>query len=78
MVWEVWGGVCGEEGGREITAIVSGNITACVQLIQVAGHLGVRLPATPPPLLRPNCVGQPMALWLQGLKKRLPECVQPG
>ena len=30
-----------------------------MQSFWVAGHLGVRLPATPPPLLRPNGGGQP-------------------
>ena len=30
----------------------------------MAGHLGVRLPATPPPLLRPNGGGQTLALCL--------------
>ena len=38
----------------------------CVRaiLVQVAGHLGARLPATPPPLPRPNGAGQPITLCL--------------
>ena len=32
----------------------------CMHLIRVAGHLGVRLPATPPPLPRPNGGGHPL------------------
>ena len=32
---------------------------SCLHLIMVPGHLGVRLPATPAPLLRPNGGGQP-------------------
>ena len=32
---------------------------SCLHLIRVAGHLGVRLPATPPPLPRPDGGGQP-------------------
>ena len=30
-----------------------------MHLVRVVGHLGVRLPATPPPLPRPNGGGQP-------------------
>ena len=40
----------------------------------VAGHLGVRLPATPPPNLRPNGRGQPWpCAWGQGLPTTVSE-----
>ena len=61
----VWGGVCvwvgegegrgegGREGGREGSDMTMANVCfsthplACIEW--VAGHLGVRLPASPPP-----------------------------
>ena len=51
--WYVCACVEGEGGGEWFRRCVISDVfvdaTACVQLIRVAGHLGVRLPATPPP-----------------------------
>ena len=43
---------------------VSVDMRQRMQLIRVAGRLGVRLSATPPPLPRPNGGGQTLALCL--------------
>ena len=77
VVWWWWRGGGGGGASDGAIAAMSLAIPLHAQLIRVAGHLGFRLPATPPLLPRPNGGGQTLALCLctgpqQHLQESLP------